>query len=83
MKHHKKFTADYAAVNPLLSAEGHAVSTLLHCGIAFVGTHQNSFQRAIIGITAVMCALSDRTFNTLISVTVHSQILLSELIELV
>ena len=79
----KNFTAAQAAVNSLLSAEGHTVRALLHCGIAFVGTNQNSFQGAIIGIAAVMCALGNGTFNALIGVTVHSQILLSELIELV
>ena len=60
----------------LLLAEGLAVGTLIGSGIHLMGAHQNSFQRAIICILAVMLALLDSTLNALVCMTIHSDILL-------
>ena len=48
-----------------------------------MGAYQDSVQRTEIGIITMMSTLGNGPFNALIGVTVHSQILLSELIELV
>ena len=60
----------------LLLAEGLAVSALVHSGICFVGANQNTLQRAVVGIAAVMCALLNGAFNGFICVAVHRRFLL-------
>lgn len=60
----------------LLFTEGHAVGTLFNGGIALVGADQDPLQRAVICIGAVMCALLDGTFDTLVGMAVHNSFLL-------
>ena len=60
----------------LLFAEGHAVGALVHSGIAFMGTHQDALQGAEILLTAVVCTLTNGTFNALVCVTIHVLLLL-------
>ena len=60
----------------LLLSEGHTVGALIHCGAGLVGAHQNLVQRAVILVLAVMCAVPDGTFDTLVGVVVHLKILL-------
>ena len=67
----------------LFLTERHTVRALIYCGIALVCSHQDSIQRAEIGIIAMMCALGNSTFNAFICVTIHSCVLLSMLICLV
>ena len=55
----------------LLLAEGLAVGALVHSGVGLVSTHHNTVQGAVVCIIAVVSALSNGTFNTLISITVH------------
>lgn len=72
------FAAAFAAAcSSLLLTEGHAIGTLVNGRITFVGADQNTIQRTEIGITAVMCALRNGAFNALVSVAIHSGILLS------
>ena len=55
----------------LLSAEGHAVGALFHGGIAFVGTHQNLVQGAVVFALAVVGALADGALHTFVGMAVH------------
>ena len=55
----------------LLLAEGLAVSALVHSGICFVGTNQDTLQRAVVGIAAVVCALLNGAFDTLVCLAAH------------
>ena len=57
-------------------AEGFAVGTLIHGRIAFVGTHLNVIQRAVVLGIAVVRAGLDGTLNALIGFAVHSWFLL-------
>lgn len=41
-----------------------------------MGAYQDSLQRAVIFLTAVMCALADSTFDALVCVTIHVWFLL-------
>lgn len=58
---------------PLFLAEGLTIRALILSGVCFVGAYQNAVQRAVICITAVICALRYSTFDTLIGVTVHKK----------
>ena len=60
----------------LFLAEGFAVGTLVHGGICLMGANQNTLQGTVICILAVMGALLNGTFNTLVCVTVHVRFLL-------
>ena len=64
------------AAKDLLLLEGHAVSALIHSGIAFMGAHQNTIQRAVVSAVAVMCALLHGAFDTLVCIAVHCSFLL-------
>ena len=55
----------------LFFTEGHTIGTLVHSGIALMGTHQNTVQRTEVGIHAMMGTLRNGTFNSLICVTIH------------
>ena len=55
-----------------LCAEGLAVGALIYSGVGLMGAHQNTLQRAEVGILAVMLALLDSTFNALICMAIHS-----------
>ena len=69
----KNAAAIAAAFMPLSLAEGLAVGALVLSGVCFVGAYQNAVQRAVICITAVICALRYSAFDTLIGVTVHKK----------
>ena len=56
--------------------EGLAVGALIHGGVHFVSTHQNSVQRAVVLVFAVMRALVHGAFDALIGMTIHSFFLL-------
>ena len=60
----------------LLLSEGHTVGALIHCGAGLMGAHQNLVQRAVVLVLAVVCAVPDGTFDTLVGVVVHLKILL-------
>ena len=60
----------------LLLPEGHAVSTLLHSGIALVGAYQDLVQRTVVGFITVISTLPDSTLNALVCVTIHDFFLL-------
>ena len=60
----------------LLLSEGHTVGALIHRGAGLVGAHQNLVQRAVVLVLAVVCAVPDGTFDTLVGVVVHLKILL-------
>ena len=55
----------------LLSVEGLAVGALIHGGISLVGAHQNTVQRAVVLILAMVLALADGAFDALIGMVVH------------
>ena len=55
----------------LLLAEGLAVGALIVGRIHLVGAHQDLVQRTVVLVAAVMGALLDGTFNTLVSMTIH------------
>ena len=55
----------------LLLAEGHAVGTLIHCGISLVGAHHDPIQRTVVLVLAVMCALGNGAFDALVGIAVH------------
>ena len=67
----------------LFLTEGQAIGTLIHCRIALVGAYQNPIQRTVIGIIAMMDALSNSAFNALVCMRIHRHILLSVLIGIV
>ena len=60
----------------LLLAERLAVGALILGGIGFMGAHQNPVQRAVVLAVAVVSAGLDGAFDALVSVTIHSCILL-------
>ena len=60
----------------LLLSEGLAVSTLIHGRIHLMGADHNTVQRAVVLITAVMGALTDGAFDTLVCMVVHRSFLL-------
>ena len=60
----------------LLLAEGLAVGALFLGGIDLVGTYQDPVQGAVVLTVAVIGALLDSTFNRLVCVAVHHDILL-------
>jgi hypothetical protein len=55
----------------LLSAEGSAVGALVDSRVSLVGTNQDSLQRAIVGIIAVISTLVDSAFDALVCMTAH------------
>ena len=61
---------------PLSLAEGLAVGALIHGGIGFMGAHQDSVQRAVVCVVAVVCAGLDGAFDALIGLFVHAVFLL-------
>ena len=63
-------------IMPLSLAEGLAVSTLVLSGVCFVGTHQNTVQRAVVLAVTVICTLLDGALNALVCVTIHMIFLL-------
>ena len=63
----------------LLLRKGHAVGALVHSGIAFVGTHQDAVQGAVVLIRAMVAALVYGAFNGLIGVAIHFLFLLLHL----
>ena len=63
--------ASAAAFDSLLLAEGLAVGALVLSGVCLMGTHQNTVQRTVVGIAAVVCALLDSTLDRLVSMAVH------------
>ena len=60
----------------LFLAEGHTVGALIHGGVAFVGADQDAVQSAVVGILAVVSALMNGAFNTLVCFTIHVSFLL-------
>ena len=60
----------------LLLAEGLAVSALVHSGICFVDTNQDTLQRAVVGIITVVGALMNGAFDALVCMAAHKQFLL-------
>ena len=60
----------------LFLAEGHAVGTLIHGGVAFVSAYQNTVQSAVVSVLAVVSALMNSTFNALVCFTIHFLFLL-------
>ena len=63
----------YLATGPgcLLLAEGLAVGALVHGGVGLMGAHQDAVQRAVVLVLAVISALLDGAFDTLVGMTVH------------
>ena len=57
--------------------EGHTVRALVHGGIAFVGTHQDPVQGAVVLAAAVVTALVNSALNGFVGVTIHNRNLLS------
>ena len=60
----------------LLLAEGLAVGTLIHSGVALMGAYQDAIQGAVICALTVIGALLNSTFNALVSLTIHIKFLL-------
>ena len=54
-----------------LLLEGLAVCALVHCGIGFVGAHQDPVQGAVVLAGAVVGAFADGTLNALVCMAVH------------
>ena len=55
----------------LFCPEGLAVGALILGGVAFMGTHQNPVQGAVVLGIAVVSAGLDGAFNALVGMTVH------------
>ena len=55
----------------LLLAEGLTVGTLIHGGIALVGTYQNTVQSAVVAVGAVVGALMNGALDALVGIAVH------------
>ena len=55
----------------LLLSEGHAVGALLSGRVAFMGTHHDLVQGAVVLAVAVIGALLNGAFDGLIGMTVH------------
>ena len=75
-KAQKQKAAAFAAANGLLLAEGLAVGALIDSGVTFVGAHQDAVQGAVILGVAVVSALLDGAFDTLVCIAVHGLFLL-------
>ena len=56
----------------LLLPEGLAVGALVHGGVTLVGANQNPVQSAVVAAAAVVGALGDGAFDTLVAVAVHN-----------
>ena len=56
----------------LLSAEGSAVGALVDSRVSLVGTNQDAVQGAVVLVLAVVCALLDGAFDTLVGMTAHT-----------
>ena len=69
-------TPPYTLKKRLLLTEGLAVGALIHGGICFVGTNQDTLQGAEVCVLAVMCALCNGAFNALVCMAVHELYLL-------
>ena len=65
-----------ARPSQLFFAEGHAVSALIHSGVPLVGADQNTVQRTVVGIAAMMGTLLDGALDTLVCIGIHSLFLL-------
>ena len=65
-----------AASKTLSLAEGLAVGALILGGVGFMGSHQDPVQRAVVLVLAVICALLDGTFDALVGIVIHKEILL-------
>ena len=68
--------ATAAAFMRLSLAEGLAVGALVLSGICFMGTNQNSVQRAVVLVVTVISTLLNGTFDALVCIAVHSSFLL-------
>ena len=55
----------------LLAHEGKAVGTLIHGGIALMGTNLDLVERAVVLQIAVVGALADSTLNGLVGLRFH------------
>ena len=60
----------------LLLPEGLAVGALVHGGVCFVSTHQDAVQGAVVGLIAMMGALTDGAFDALVCMAIHVHFLL-------
>ena len=60
----------------LLLTEGFAVGALIHCGVSLVGAHQDTVERTVVRLIAVIGALGNGTFDALIGFAVHFGLLL-------
>lgn len=60
----------------LLLAERLAVSALVNSGVLLVSAHQDPVQRAVVFRIAVVCALLNGAFDTLVCFAAHDIILL-------
>ena len=57
-----------------LLTEGLAVGALVCGGIGLVSTNQDPIQGAVVCLLAVMLALLNGTFNTLVCMAIHNQV---------
>ena len=57
----------------LLLPEGLTIGTLVLGGVHFMGAHQNTVQRAVVLVLAMVSALLDGTLDTLVGMTVHKK----------
>ena len=64
-------SAAAAVSRSLLLAERLAVGALVVSGIHLVGANQDFVQRTVVLVAAVMGALLDGTFDTLVCMTIH------------
>ena len=64
-------SAAAAVSRSLLLAERLAVCALIHSRVSLMGTYQDLVQGAVVLRLAMVGALLDSTFNTLVCVTVH------------
>ena len=76
MEVYKNAAATAAAFLSLSLTEGLAVGTLVLSGIYLVGTYQNAIQRTVVLAIAVVGALLNSTFDTLVCFAVHNSFLL-------
>ena len=63
----------FATAFPLLLPEGLAVGALVHSRILLMGADQDLVQGAVVLVAAMMGALSDGTFDTLVSMAIHNE----------
>ena len=63
--------AAFAAAKGLLFTERFTVGALIHSRIGLVSTYQNPIQGTVVCFIAVICALRNGAFNTLICFAVH------------